>query len=185
MRRVLKWSIALAALAAAAAVLMLSPLGQRLLYPLRYQPLIVENAAQNELDPALVAAVILCESHYDAEALSKAGAVGLMQLMPATALWLCERESLEPSMAQELTDPEVNIRLGCAMLRRMIAQYRDVDTALAAYNAGPGHVDEWLADARYSSDGQTLTEIPYTQTRAYVRKVRAAYEKYETLYAWE
>lgn len=173
----------LLALAGAAAVLLV-PAGQRLAYPLRYRALIISSAREAELDPALVAAVIYCESRFDPSAVSPAGAVGLMQVMPATALWLSEQEGWKPPEGEALADPAVNIALGCAMLRRMINLYRDADTALAAFNAGPGRVDEWLADARYSADGRTLTDIPYPQTSAYVRKVRAAYEKYQALYSW-
>jgi hypothetical protein len=85
----------LLALAGAAAVLLV-PAGQRLAYPLRYRALIISSAREAELDPALVAAVIYCESRFDPSAVSPAGAVGLMQVMPATALWLSEQEGWEP-----------------------------------------------------------------------------------------
>lgn len=168
----------------AAATLLLWPWAQRIRYPLYFASDIMETAEDFELDPALVAAVILCESHFDPEAVSRAGAVGLMQIMPDTALWLCEKEGWPSVGEEELKQPGINIDLGCSMLGRMINEYRHLDTALAAYNAGPGHVDEWLQDARYSQDGQTLTDIPFPETRSYVRKVRSAYEKYKDLYDW-
>jgi soluble lytic murein transglycosylase len=182
-RKTVIWALILIA-AAAACIAALWPYMLRARYPLRYRELIVSAAHAAGLDPAMVAAVIYCESGFRPGVVSPAGAVGLMQVMPETALWLCELEGMEPVSGDALTDPATNIALGCAMLRRMIARYRDTDTALAAYNAGPGRVDAWLADERHTGDGRTLSDIPYPETLAYVRKVRSAYEKYSALYTW-
>ena len=78
--------------------------------------------------------------------------------------------------------PEINILIGCWYLNKLINQYDNVETALAAYNAGSGNVSRWLADDEYSSDGIRLDYIPYKKTRNYVKKVQQAKKIYEYLY---
>ena len=121
------------------------------------------------VEKELVYAVIYAESGGDVSAVSRAGAIGVMQLMPDTARWLAEREKLEYSVAM-LTDPDSNIRFGCTLLVYLQTRFDSLESVLAAYNAGPLNVDKWLADPRYSKDG-VLTAIPYPETEGYVKKV--------------
>ena len=79
-------------------------------------------------------------------------------------------------------DPEVNIRFGCLLLSLLTDRYADLRTALAAYNAGMGNVDNWLQDSAYSSDGRTLSDIPIEETREYTEKVLRNYQEYQALY---
>ena len=130
----------------------------------------------------IVYAVIKTESGFDASAQSGAGAIGLMQLMPDTFEWLTDSKLCEYLDRGMMYDPDTNIRYGVYYLSYLFGRYRDWSTALAAYNAGPGNVDEWLADAEYSSDGVTLKRIPFKETRNYVKKVNIASEKYKSLY---
>lgn len=144
----------------------------RLRYPLAYEGLVREAAATHDLDPALVAAVIHSESDFDPNAVSAAGAIGLMQLLPSTAESIAARRGVEPVDRDTLFDPAVNTDLGSWYLRDLIAKYSDhpqaADLALAAYNAGQGNVDRWVDEAPAGA----VVEIPYPETRAYVAKVQ-------------
>lgn len=152
-------------------------------YPCDYREYVEKYATQYELSPSLVYAVIHTESHFDPEAVSPAGAIGLMQMTPDTFDWAQFRERVDEPIGDEmLTDPETNIRFGCATLYHLGQLFTGEETVLAAYNAGMGNVRKWLNDAAYSSDGETLHTIPFPETEQYVKKVAAAKEMYQTLY---
>ena len=151
-------------------------------YPMRYREYVEQYAEQNGLNPALVFAVIKTESSFRADVVSSAGAVGLMQIMPSTAEKLAKRLGEETPSAEELKDPETNIKYGCAMLAWMRGEFGSMDTVLAAYNAGWGNVKKWLADEAYSSDGVTLHTIPFKETENFVGRVNLAAEKYREIY---
>ncbi len=151
------------------------------LYPQRYAQLVEQEAAEFQLDPDLVFAVIKTESGFDPEARSHADAMGLMQLTQGTFDWIASLYPPEDPGAG-VYDPQANIHCGCALLRLLLDQYGSVDVALAAYNAGMGNVSQWLGSQEYSRDGETLHTIPYPETDAYVKKVRRAYERYAKLY---
>lgn len=175
--------IILAALFTVGAVLNLAGLRlEKSAYPRKYCEYVEQYAAQNDLDAALVFAVIKTESGFRSDARSPAGALGLMQIMPATAEHLAMRMNEEVPDAEALLDAETNIRYGCEMLRWMYDEFGSVNTALAAYNGGWGNVREWLSDDDYSSDGVTLHTIPFTETDNFVRRVNIALEKYRELY---
>ena len=152
-------------------------------YPLEYADLIRTYAAENGLEPAYVAAVILAESSYNPEAVSAVGARGLMQLMEETAAdvagWLGEDFNWDA-----MFDPETNIRYGCCLLGRLMRRYDgDMRCASSAYHQGPGKVDEWLRNPEYSEDGKTLAVIASEVTDSYVNKILRYYDKYAELYA--
>ncbi len=151
-------------------------------YPREYSEIVTQEASNNGLEEALVYAVIKAESNFDADAVSRVGAVGLMQLMPETFDWLLMRDGNTELTEDDLTNPSVNIRYGCKYLAFLSELYPAVETVVAAYNAGHGTVSAWLSDAEYSSDGVTLDKIPYSETDAYVNKVMGYYAKYQELY---
>ena len=156
---------------------------QNAAYPTAYRDLVEPYAAAYGLDPSLVMAVIRTESRFDPAARSAAGALGLMQMTESTFEWVQWREKVEdPLPFESLTDPETSIRYGCATLALLKEMFENEQTALAAYNAGMGNVRKWLADERYSADGVTLKEIPFTETRQYVPKVIEAQKQYRALY---
>ena len=130
------------------------------------------------LDPALVLAVIQAESKGQPRAVSRAGARGLMQLMPATAKALAEEEGIDYPGPDALFDPELNVRLGTLYLARLRRQFRD-DPYLyvAAYNAGPGNVDKWQLRNPGLSSAELIEQVAFGETRAYVRRVMAAWGK--------
>jgi soluble lytic murein transglycosylase len=145
----------------------------RLWYPLRYEQIVTGHAVNYRLDPALVAAVIYTESRFRAGAESPAGAIGLMQLQPATAQGIALRTGGTRFELADLYDPELNVRYGCWYLRHLLDKYGDERLALAAYNAGQTRVDEWLRDGG---------RIRYAETREYVEQVTAAREIYRRAY---
>lgn len=152
------------------------------IYPRKYSNIVSYEARENNLEEALVYAVIKAESNFDPEAVSRVGAVGLMQLMPSTYDWLLMRDGYPDLTAEDMARPEINIRYGCHYLEFLSERYSAVKTIAAAYNAGHGAVDGWLKDPNYSDDGINLKNIPYGETAAYAEKVADFYEKYNELY---
>lgn len=152
-------------------------------YPVAYTELIGQYAEQYELDPYLVQSVMRCESSNDPTAVSGAGAVGLMQIMPDTGEWIAHKLDLDDTYSEEqLYDPATNIEFGCWYLHFLSGRF-DGERMLmiAAYNAGHGSVEGWLEDPRFATDG-VLNVIPFEDTARYYEKVAAAYENYTTLY---
>lgn len=152
-------------------------------YPMEYVETVRARAAENGIDPALVAAVILAESDYQPDAVSEANAQGLMQLLPPTAEWIAGKFD-ETYAEGSLFDPQTNIKYGCWYLGYLSRRFDgDLTCAVAAYHAGQGRVDEWLADPACSTDGSTLETIPSQATDTYVKRVLSYYEKYREMYA--
>ena len=152
-------------------------------YPVAYVDLIKQYADQYELDPYLVQSIMRCESSNDPLAVSDAGAVGLMQIMPDTGEWIAHKLDLDETYTQEqLTDPQTSITFGCWYLRFLSGRFDgNVMEMIAAYNAGHGTVEGWLEDPRFSENDVLLT-IPFEDTARYYEKVMTAYENYTTLY---
>jgi soluble lytic murein transglycosylase len=152
------------------------------IFPIHYQEEIVQVADKYGQDAYLIAAVVKAESGYDPGAGSSAGAVGLMQLLPETAEWIAaELESWEGHDAPVLTDPADSLELGTCYLAYLSRMYGDGDRGrqltLAAYNAGPGNVNEWI-EAVGGREKFSLADIQFPETRAYVERV----EHYRLLY---
>ena len=151
-------------------------------YPVRYEQEIRNAAAEFSLDPAYVASVVLAESSYDAQAVSSAGAIGLMQIMPSTGEWIAGKLG-DTFDVQRLYEPSVNLRYGCWYLRFLLDRYaEDMYTASTAYHQGQGRVDDWLEDPAYSEDGKTLSVISSAVTDTYVNRIMESYEHYKELY---
>ena len=150
--------------------------------PLEYQDIVEKYSAVYGLDKNLVNGVIFSESHFEPNAVSSAGAKGLMQVTDETGWWAAEQIGLRTDTV-ELTDPDTNIRIGCWYLSWLLDKFDGVtETALAGYNAGHGNVTKWLADEEMSADGITLEEIPYEETKSYVKKVQLAQLVYSYVY---
>lgn len=130
------------------------------------------------ISPPLAFSVIKAESGFSEDAKSDAGATGLMQLMPSTAKFVCERNDI-PFEAERLCEGDYNVMLGCIYLNYLLSRFSDEETALAAYNAGEGTVSSWLKNTEYSDDGIHLKYVPYAETRIYIKKVL----KYRKIYA--
>ena len=150
--------------------------------PLAYQSVIREQAREKHLDPALIAAVIYAETKFDART-SPTGALGLMQIEPATAEFLAHRSGGTGFRIADLAEPAINIRYGSYYLRYLLDQYGGNETlALAAYNGGQTNVEHWLARAHEARVRFTVASIPFPQTRAYVVRVEHAQRSYAAQY---
>ena len=149
-------------------------------YPVRHMELIRYNSGQ--LDNSLILAVIHAESKFKPEARSSKNAVGLMQVTETTAEWVAGLMLMEDYHPSYLTDPAINIAIGCFYLNWLM-NYFDGDThlAISAYNAGQGNVNRWLADERFSIDGITLDAIPFPETEQYVKRVNDNKKIYDVL----
>ena len=142
----------------------------RFVYPLHYEQIVAGHARNYRLDPALLAAVIYQDSHFDADAKSEAGAIGLMQLLPATAKGIALRTGGTRFQVSDLYVPELNVRYGSWYLRHLLDKYGNERLALAAYNGGQANVDRG---------------VEYAETRAYVKAVLEARDLYRRAYADE
>lgn len=149
--------------------------------PSEYAEYVSRYSSEFGVPEELIWAVIKTESDFNASAVSGKGAVGLMQLVKDTFDEITNIRLNERLDAGMRYDPETNIRYGTYYLSYLYARYGNWNTAVAAYNAGLGKVDEWLENEEYA-DGNTLTYIPYKETRNYVKKVQKALEMYESLY---
>ncbi len=142
-----------------------------LLYPKPFDDEVLAAARSTSLDREVIYGVIRQESLYRHDAVSASGARGLMQLLPGTAERITRQLGDTVSDDADLFDPAVNILLGAAELERLIERYDgQLAVALAAYNAGPNAADRWLPDGPLEAD-VWIENIPYNETRAYVRRV--------------
>jgi soluble lytic murein transglycosylase len=145
--------------------------------PLRHDDIIRQQAAEKNLDPALIAAVIYEESRFR-EQTSSAGARGLMQVTPATAKRIAGLSGGTEFVPADLSDPDINIRYGTFWLQHLLDRYDgNLVAALAAYNAGEGHADRWGGSAL------VLRRIGFPETRAYVENVLSSRAEYRENYA--
>ncbi len=151
-------------------------------YPLEYDEFISEYCNENELDINIVRALIFTESRYNKDAVSNKNAYGLMQITPDTKDWICEKYGIDIPNDSELFEPDINIMIGCSILKSHYEEFGNSVTVLAAYNAGRGTVINWLEDTDISEDGVTLNTIPYAETAEYVRKITKTADIYKRLY---
>jgi soluble lytic murein transglycosylase len=152
------------------------------IYPLAHWDLIRKYARQRQLDEFLVAALVAQESTFVADIRSSAGAVGLMQLMPATARR--EAKVLQLTYSRKLlTQPEANVRMGTSYLAQKVQEFGGLHLALASYNAGESAVRRWIAERPGVADAEEFIEdIPYNETRNYVKRILGTAEDYRRLY---
>lgn len=158
------------------------------IYPDYYLSIIKDLSSKNSIDPYLVLAIIKAESAFELDIMSPVGAVGLMQLMPSTAAWIIEtgmnrvvdfadwNESL-------LMKPEINLELGITYLRYLFDYFKQkICPAIAAYNAGPGRLNEWMKGGNQSNPDSFIETIPFLETKNYIKKVINFYFLYSMIY---
>jgi soluble lytic murein transglycosylase len=152
---------------------------KELTLPLRHEDVIRQQAAEKDVDAALIAAVIYAESKFQDQE-SSAGARGLMQITPDAADTIARNSEATSFELRDLGNPEINIRYGTFLLRELLVRYDgDEAAALAAYNAGPGNADKW------GGADLTVEEIPFPETRAYVEEVLEKRDEYRRKYGRE
>jgi soluble lytic murein transglycosylase len=149
-------------------------------YPLPYADLITTWAAERQLNPLLVAALMRQESRFEAKIRSGVGAAGLMQVMPATAEWIKGRAGLD---TYDLNNPEDNVKLGTWYLDYTHSEYGNHSLfAVASYNAGPGNVAKWINRGGFVDADDFAEKIPFPETKGYVKSVFGGYWNYLRLY---
>jgi soluble lytic murein transglycosylase len=147
-------------------------------YPTGLLPMIKGQGASG-VDPYLVAAIIREESQYDQQAVSRVGAIGLMQVMPGTANNVAQRLGLPAVSRDDLFDQETNIQIGVHYVEQLLEQFSgNVALAIASYNAGPVVVKSWIALHPGRSQDEFIELIPYQETRQYVKRVLRSYREY-------
>jgi soluble lytic murein transglycosylase len=150
-------------------------------YPTGLLPTIKLQGAKG-VDPYLIAAIIREESQYDVKAVSRVGAIGLMQVMPATANTVAQRVGLPAVGREDLFDQETNIRIGVRYVEQLLEQFSgNLVYTIASYNAGPLAVGNWIAQYRGQGQDEFVELIPYQETRQYVKRVLRTYREYVRL----
>ena len=154
----------------------------QIIYPLKYWDLVKRYSEEKSLDPYLVVALIRQESTFNAGIRSPAGARGLMQIMPATGRTIA-REQRRRYQHSDLYNPEVNIQFGTHYFKKVLGQFGGrVDYALASYNAGPHRVRSWTRSGSNADPEEFIEEIPFTETRNYVKLVLKNEMLYRRIY---
>ncbi len=159
----------------------------RAVYPLVYEPVLVERANIEKLDPTLVAALTRRESQFDRDVVSSAGATGLMQLMPATGSEVARRVRIAEYRSEQRVVPEVNLALGSRYLRELLERHGgSVVPALISYNAGPHRYTAWRRFPEFSASTDLMIDrIPFSETRRYVKAILSYRYIYSKLYDLE
>jgi len=153
------------------------------LFPKAYWNDLRKYSMANGLDPYLVASLIRQESEFNAAAVSRANAVGLMQLLPKTGRTVARQVNLKGYRPPKLYDPAVNLQLGTRYFKDMVDQYNgQFEYALAAYNAGSDRVSDWLGEGHYRDAPEFVESIPFTETREYVQAILRNASVYRRLY---
>lgn len=141
--------------------------------PKKYKNYVSIYSQEYGLEMALVYAVIKVESDFDNRAVSRSGALGLMQILPSTASWIAESLG-EDYVKDKMFVAKTNIKYGCFYLRYLFDKFKDIDIVICAYNAGEGKVIDWVEDGRLYED-----KIDYGETKRYLLKVREYYSIYK------
>ena len=146
-----------------------SDLYRQQVIPLAYKDTVEQYSSEYQIPPSVIYAIMKCESDFEPQAVSHAGAIGLMQIMPDTFTWLNRRLG-SPYAEEQIADPEANIHVGAYYLSWLYEQFEDWELVYAAYNAGHNRVKRWKNEGTlYSSDGNL--QIPIRETKKYVERV--------------
>jgi len=155
----------------------------RLLFPFPYRSLIEKHARRHNLDPFLVAGLLRQESEFNPGAVSPARAYGLAQILPSQGRLLARQLKLPRYRTSMLFQPDFNLRLGTYYLRTLLDKYGGrLEAALAAYNAGPNRLEQWLSWGSFEDPAELIETIPFTETRTYIQAVLRNAEIYRRLY---
>lgn len=154
------------------------PVLHPLFYPQAFQDEVHQASKATGLDANLLLAIIREESRFDPQARSIAGALGLMQLMPQTARRIHSHTKVALTSDADLLKPEVNIQIGAHYFKWLVNRFGSIPVAIAAYNAGEDVVSKWLKNGKYSSVDAFIEDIPYDETRNYVKRVLTTYFEY-------
>jgi len=152
------------------------------IYPQKYSEYVDKYAAENELDPLLIYSIIKAESNFKENAKSNSNAIGLMQVMLTTAQEIGKTLEIEEITEEKLCEPETNIEIGTKYFKSLLDKYDNYNLAIIAYNAGMGNLDKWLQEGIIDEQGENIENIPFAETRNYVRKILRNYKIYSEIY---
>lgn len=158
---------------------------QRIFYPKLHEEFVSMYSDEYGVDENLVFAVIKAESNFQEDAVSHKDALGLMQIMKETAEDVARKYNIEidfNNSEREILNVQNNIKIGTKYLAVLLEKYKNIEVAVAAYNAGIGTVDNWIEKEIIKSDGSDIENIPYKETNNYVRKILRNYKIYQDLY---
>lgn len=158
---------------------------QRIFYPKLYEEFVSMYSDEYGVDENLVFAVIKAESNFQEDAVSHKDALDLMQIMKETAEDVARKYNIEidfNNSEREILNVQNNIKIGTKYLAVLLEKYKNIEVAVAAYNAGIGTVDNWIEKEIIKSDGSDIENIPYKETNNYVRKILRNYKIYQDLY---
>lgn len=150
----------------------------KIIYKKEYSEYVSKYSQEYGIDENLIYALIKAESNFKADAVSNKDAQGLMQLMYSTAQDVAKKNGIELT-EENILEPEINIQIGTKYLSTLLDKYRCVEVAVAAYNAGSGNVDKWIANGIIKADGSDIQNIPFKETNNYVRKILRDYKIYK------
>jgi soluble lytic murein transglycosylase len=155
----------------------------KIFFPADYTSIILRESAKHQLDSSLVMALILQESSFKADAISRANAHGLMQLLPSTARLVAHQAKMRRPTATQLHDPSINIRLGTTYFATLLQHFNgQVEKALASYNAGSNRVEDWVSASSFADAAEFVESIPFSETRGYVKIIMRDRWFYQRLY---
>jgi len=157
--------------------ILINKLTIKILYKKEYSEYVTKYAQQYDVDENLIYALIKAESNFEADVSSLKGAQGLMQLMYSTAEDVAKKNGIELT-EENILEPDININIGTKYIATLLEKYECVEIALAAYNAGSGNVDKWIANGTIKADGSNIENIPFKETNTYVRKIMRDYKIY-------
>ena len=152
---------------------------KKYVYPLGYKKEIIATAEKYDIDAALLFGIVKTESGFNPQAVSVKGAVGLMQILPSTGEYIAAQKGV---LNYDLFDVNTNLDFGVYYWKYLQQKFQGSTETAAAYNAGEGTVGKWLKNDKYSDDGIRLKEIPYAETKSYVKKISESEKKYRKLY---
>lgn len=152
------------------------------IYPKEYSEYVEKYSKENNLDPLWIYSIIKAESNFRVDAKSTSNAIGLMQIMLSTAQEIGTDFQNDEITEEKLYDAELNIQIGTAYFRSLMDKYNNVNLALIAYNAGMGNLDNWLEQGIIDKQGENIDNIPYAETRNYVKRIIQNYKVYNEIY---
>ncbi len=181
MKKILKLIIFIAVIAVI--IIYGDKISKTYMYPKQYADIVRKASKEYGVEENLIYSIIKVESNFKADASSKAGAKGLMQVMETTAEEVSEQIEIENFNVEMLYQPEINIKIGTKYFSTLLKKYNDnVNIALIAYNAGQGNVDKWLENKTITYDTESLKNIPFEETNVYWQKVVREYNSYNIIY---
>ncbi len=157
----------------------------KIIYEKKYEEIIYKYSEEYNVDENVIFALVKAESNFDPNAVSNKNAIGLMQLMEQTASDIARKNHIDinyNNIKEELTDVNKNVNIGTKYLSILLERYKNIELALAAYNAGIGTVDNWIENGIIKEDGSDIENIPYKETNNYVRRILRDYKIYQELY---